>query len=107
MNDITIFKDCGLQEIQFVNFGKDILIKFNSSYNGEHIGSLLCRDIILFKYSDPYREYIDASLSEIDKGFFSSFIGCIIVEKISDYYKVGLEPIEENITIHCLEYEVV
>ena len=107
MKDVTIFENSGLQDIQFVNFGKDLLVTFHSCYNGEDIGSILCHDIVLFKFSDPHREYIDTGLSEIDKGFFACFIGDVIIEKVSDYYSIKLEPMENMITIHCLDYEVV
>ncbi|MGP5209760.1 hypothetical protein ACTXJ5_03100 [Psychrobacter alimentarius] len=107
MKNATIFEDSSLQSIQFINFGKDLLVKFDSSYNGSYIGSLLCRNIILLKYSDLAREYTSNNESKIDEGFFSSYIACINIDKVDDYYKIEFEPIVENITIHCLEYEVI
>lgn len=105
MKGIAIFEDSSLQDIQFINFGKDLLVKFDSSFDGSHIGSLVCHDIILFKYSDSAREYVDAS--DIDKGFFASYIACVNIDKVNDYYQIEFEPIPENMTIHCLEYEVI
>ncbi|MGP5494666.1 hypothetical protein ACTXMK_10095 [Psychrobacter celer] len=107
MKNIDIFEDSSLQEIQFINFGKDLLIKFDSSFDGSHIGSLVCHNIILFKYSDSAREYVDANASDIDKGFFASYIACINIDKIDDYYQIKFEPILENITVHCLKYEII
>ncbi len=106
MNDLKKFEDSGIRDVQFINHGKDLLIRFVSSYDGSHIGSLQCVDIITFKYSDPDREYTDGGSPEISHGFFGEFFCEINVEKISDYYRITFDPFD-NILIECLSYETL
>lgn len=107
MNNIKIFENNGLTELQFINSGQDILIEFSSSYNGDYIGSLLCKEIIFFRFSDPIRDFIDKRTPESERGFFVSYVLFIDLVKIEDFYQVEIHISGENLLIKCLNYEIL
>lgn len=107
MTDFTSFTDCGLQEIQFTHFGRDLKVSFCSCYNGDYIGALNCERVKFFQFNDFDREFCDENLAEIDEGFFGAYIGDVIIEKIDDHYKIRFEMLHEKLIIHCANLSVI
>lgn len=101
--DLSIFHQSGLIDIQFANFGQDVVLEFCNSETGILIGYLVCHTVLQFEYIDP--QFKQGHIPTRVQGF-SHYVHHITVHQQEQYYCICLIPYVQ-LKIKCQYYDIL
>lgn len=101
--DLNLLTATGLIDVQFANFGQDIVLEFCSSETGQSVAYLICHHLLSFQFMD--NDFKQGQYPQQCTGF-SHYVHSVSVQKKEQHYCVSLQPFV-NVQIECLDYEIL